>query len=175
MNWRELGRASTAGCHNALLGGKDHRPADRKIAGVIEEILPNIGAAARESRKCSRRIVGHLAAACGLRQFVDIGAGFPFWPDVHEVAQLVDSRCRIVYVDHDPVVGVHRRARSVGHPRGAVDFVLGDLLTPSSILDAPELHDTLDLQEPVGLLLFNVLCYAAIGRRSVVPSDSTRT
>ena len=46
----------------------------------------------------------------GIRQFLDIGAGIPTSPNVHEVAQQYHPDARVVYVDNDPVVFLHSEA-----------------------------------------------------------------
>ena len=37
----------------------------------------------------------------GIRQFLDIGAGLPTSPNVHQIAQQADPGTRVVYVDND--------------------------------------------------------------------------
>jgi S-adenosyl methyltransferase len=62
---------------------------------------------ARENRSFLRRVVRHLAAETGIRQFVDLGTGLPTEGNVHEVAQGVASGVRVVYVDNDQIVLAH--------------------------------------------------------------------
>jgi hypothetical protein len=45
-----------------------------------------------------------VLAEAGIRQFIDLGTGFPTSPSVHEAARQADPSARVVYVDHDPVV-----------------------------------------------------------------------
>jgi hypothetical protein len=74
----------------------------------------------------------------GVRQFLDVGSGLPTDRNTHEVAQAVDSTCRVVYVDNDSVVLTHARAllRDDGVATGA-----GDLADPAAILASPGVPD----------------------------------
>jgi hypothetical protein len=76
--------------------------------------------------------------------------------NTHDIAQAVNPKARIVYVDNDPLVMSHARALlSSHHARDSVDYVDADLRTPERILKAAA--DALDLSLPVGLLLTAVL------------------
>jgi hypothetical protein len=87
--------------YNYWLGGKDNLAADRLSGDQIAAVFPQVVEAARENRRFMQRAVTYLAAETGVRQFLDIGTGFPFSPNVHELAQAVDPTARIVYVDND--------------------------------------------------------------------------
>jgi hypothetical protein len=158
--------------YDYLLGGKDNFAADRQSGDELRKAFPAIELAAQENRRFLRRVVHYLAAGCGIRQFIDIGVGMPIAPSVHEIAQAVHPATRVAYVDHDPVVAVHARALLTGSIPGVRVFVPGDLRQPLPILDRPEQRGALDLQRPVGLLLFAVLhfiedddvAYAAAGQ-----------
>lgn len=153
----DLTTSNTARRYNYWVGGKDHAPADRRSAQVVREVLPNMAAAAREGRLFALRAAGYLAAAHGIRQFLDIGAGQPLTPNVHDVVQAVDPAARVVYVDNDPVVGVHHRGMIFSCPQGRAEFQDGDLLDVETLLAGPAVRETLDLERPVGVLLCAVL------------------
>jgi hypothetical protein len=97
--------------------------------------------------------------AAGIRQFLDIGTGIPTSGNTHEVAQAVAPDSRIVYVDNDPIVLVHARALMTSDAAGATAFIQADLREPGKILADPALHSTLDLSEPVALMLVAILMY----------------
>ncbi|MBT8228023.1 MAG: SAM-dependent methyltransferase [Dactylosporangium sp.] len=142
--------------YNYWLGGKDHFAADRASADRIAQALPTIALAARENRRLLQRVVGYLAAHAGIHQYLDIGVGLPTSPTVHDIAQAVTPTARVVSVDNDPLVIAHARARlPTADGRSAV--VHADLRHPHTILTDPALHTTLDLDQPVGLLLLAVL------------------
>jgi hypothetical protein len=52
---------------------------------------------------------------------------------------------------------VHARALLTSCPEGATAYIDADLRDPDAILDNPQLHATLDLSQPVGLLLIAIL------------------
>jgi hypothetical protein len=103
------------------------------------------------------RAVRYLVAEAGIRQFLDVGTGIPTSPNVHQVAQGIAPESRIVYADNDPIVLSHARALMSSSPEGETAYIEGDLRSPKTILDAPELRAVLDLNRPVGLLLVAVM------------------
>ena len=82
---------------------------DRAAAGKVLAVAPDQRRLARANRAFAIRAVRVLADA-GIRQFIDLGTGFPTSPSVHEAARQADPSARVVYVDHDPVVHVHNTA-----------------------------------------------------------------
>jgi hypothetical protein len=139
------------------LGGKDNFAADRESGDAIAEKFPAIRTAVVENRRFLRRAVTFLASEVGVRQFLDIGTGLPTANNTHEVAQAVAPQSRIAYVDNDPLVLVHARALLTSAPEGATVYVDADLRDPAKILDDPALLRTLDLSQPVALLLLAIL------------------
>ncbi|XVU21718.1 SAM-dependent methyltransferase [Actinoplanes sp. CA-054009] len=142
--------------YNYWLGGKDHFAADRASGDAIEAAMPSIRTMALENRRFLGR-AARLIASRGVRQFLDIGTGIPAPGNTHEVVQAVDPTSKIVYVDNDPIVLSHARALLTSAPSGTVAYLDADLRNPRSILDHADLKATLDLGEPVGLLLIAVL------------------
>jgi len=94
-----------------------------------------------------RRAVRFLAAEAGIRQFLDIGAGLPTSPNVHEVAQAACPAARVVYVDNDPIVLTHARALLTSSAEGRTAYVDANLRDVEEILAAPELRNNLDLDQ----------------------------
>ena len=140
---------------NYWLGGKDHYPVDRAAGDTYREIYPGIVDTARAGRYFMARAVRYLAAEAGVRQFLDVGTGLPAVDNTHEIAQRVAPESRIVYVDNDPLVLAHARALLTSRPEGACDYVDADMRYPDDILKAAT--RTLDLTQPVALLLIGVL------------------
>jgi S-adenosyl methyltransferase len=151
--------AHEARMYDYWLGGKDNYSADRELGDMIRERIPTISAMARANRAFLARVVRFLVRDAGIRQFLDIGTGIPTSPNVHEVAQAVDPSARVLYVDNDPLVLAHARALMSSTPQGRTAFMLGDFLDPQGVLESPQLRETLDLDEPVALLLVAVLMY----------------
>ncbi|MEV6350481.1 SAM-dependent methyltransferase [Actinoplanes sp. NPDC051851] len=153
----DISALNTSRRYNYWVGGKDHTSAERESTESIVTILPNMIAAAREGREVVMRIVRHLVSEHGIDQILDIGAGQPVAPNVHEVAQAIDPSCRVLYVDNDPLVGVHHRGTTMSSAEGRADFLLGDLREVPAILGDDGLTATLDPSRPVAVLLGSVL------------------
>ncbi|MFI0406779.1 SAM-dependent methyltransferase [Actinomadura sp. 3N508] len=149
--------AHSARVYDYLLGGKDNYAADRDAAEEIVKIAPYMRTSMRASRNFMVRVARHLAVDHGIRQYLDIGTGLPTSPNLHEVVQGVDPTSRVVYVDNDPIVLVHARALLTSTPEGRSRYIQADLSEPDAILTAPELHETLNLNEPVALCLLTVI------------------
>ncbi|MFI7603080.1 SAM-dependent methyltransferase [Actinoplanes sp. NPDC049681] len=145
------------------LGGKDNFAADRESGDAIATQFPAIRTAVVENRRFLRRAVSFLAGQAGIRQFLDIGTGLPTANNTHEVAQALAPASRIVYVDNDPLVLVHARALLTSSAAGATAYVDADLREPEKILEAPELRRTLDLSQPVALMLLAILHFVPEG------------
>jgi S-adenosyl methyltransferase len=140
---------------NYWLGGKDNYRLDRSAGDRFRQIYPDIDLVARSVRGFLTRVVQHVAAEAGIRQFLDIGTGLPAVAATHEVAQAVDPRSRIVYVDNDPLVLVHARALLTSDPRGVCSYVQADVREPDLILECAA--ETLDFSEPVAVLMLGIL------------------
>nr|WP_296068957.1 SAM-dependent methyltransferase [uncultured Actinoplanes sp.] len=143
--------------YNYWLGGKDNFAADRASGDELEAMFPKVRLGALANRALLRRATRFLAEEAGVRQFLDIGTGLPTADNTHEVAQAVAPASRVVYVDNDPLVMVHARALLTSSPEGRTAYLEADLADPDQILAHPALRDTLDLSQPVGLMLIAVL------------------
>ncbi|MFI7616613.1 SAM-dependent methyltransferase [Nonomuraea terrae] len=140
---------------NYWLGGKDNYAPDREVGEEIVKVMPDLPVNARAEREFIGRAVRHLAAECGIDQFLDVGTGIPAADNTHEVAQRVNPGARIVYVDNDPIVLAHARALLTSTPEGASDYIDADLREPAAIVRAAA--RTLDLSRPTALMLMGVL------------------
>jgi hypothetical protein len=143
--------------YNYWLGGKDNFAADRESADAVAAAFPTVRIAAIENRRFLGRAVTFLAKEAGIRQFLDIGTGIPSANNTHEVAQAIAPSSRIVYVDNDPIVLAHARALLTSSTAGATAYIDADLREPDAILSDNQLHETLDLSKPVGLILVAIL------------------
>jgi hypothetical protein len=150
-------RPHPARVYDYLLGGKDNFAADREAAQEALRANPNGRHSCLENRAFLQRAVRYLAAEAGVRQFLDIGTGLPTSPNVHEVAQSVIPAARIAYADNDPIVLAHARALLTSTPEGKTVYVDADLRDPDAILAAPQVRETLDFRQPVGLLLLAIM------------------
>lgn len=144
---------------NYFVGGKDHYEVDREIGDHIKEIFPGLVDVAVTSRHFLGRAVRHLAGETGIRQFLDVGTGLPTADNTHEVAQRVAPDARIVYVDNDPIVLAHAKALLTSTREGRTAYLDADLYEPEAVLEAAA--DTLDLSQPVALMILNTLGHVA--------------
>src|SRR5262245_55952449 len=102
-----------------------------------------------------RHVVGYLAGPAGVRQFLDVGTGVPRPGGVHLVARAAAPDARVVCVDADPIVLAHAHRLVGSGPPGSTDYLHCDVRQPEEILDRASA--TLDLDEPVGVVLNGVL------------------
>ncbi len=107
----DTGVPHIARVYNYWLGGKDNFAADREAAEQVIATAPQVRPSVRAQRAFLGRVVHYLAAEAGIRQFLDIGTGLPSADNTHEVAQRAAPESRVVYVDNDPIVLTHARAR----------------------------------------------------------------
>ncbi|MGC4807929.1 SAM-dependent methyltransferase [Micromonospora sp. DT233] len=162
-------RPNVARMYDYYLGGSHNFGADRAAARQVLEIFPDTGVAAQTNRAFLRRAVRY-AAEQGVRQFIDIGAGLPTQGSVHEIVQAVAPESRVVYVDYDEVAVAYAR-RLLGDAARTV-VVRGDLRRPDELLAHPDVTASIDLTQPVAVLLVAVLHfvpdaddpYAAVAR-----------
>ncbi|NVI87422.1 SAM-dependent methyltransferase [Actinomadura sp. BRA 177] len=140
---------------NYWLGGKDNYPVDREVGDQILGMLPDVARLARASRLFLNRVVWHLAAEAGIRQFIDIGTGLPTVDNTHEVAQRAAPESRIVYVDNDPLILEHAKSLLTSTPEGHTAYIHADLREPEGILEGAA--DTLDFSQPVAFTLMGIL------------------
>ena len=148
----------SARVYDYWLGGKDNFPADRAMAEAIAQQVPSIRTQVRAQRAFMGRAVRFLVAEAGIRQFLDIGTGNPSAGNVHEVAQELAPESRVVYVDNDPIALTHSRALLSSTPAaGQLAFILADLRQPEAILGDPVAAKTLDLGQPVALVLVGIM------------------
>ncbi|GLY06244.1 MULTISPECIES: SAM-dependent methyltransferase [Actinoplanes] len=143
--------------YNYWLGGKDNFAVDRESGAEFEKLLPGLRDGVQANRAVLRRAVRFLAEERGIRQFLDIGTGLPTVDNTHEVAQRVAPESRIVYVDNDPLVLTHARALLTSTEQGRTAYIEADLRDPAAILNSDAVKETLDLTQPVGLILVAVL------------------
>ncbi len=147
-------RPNAARVYDYLLGGKDNFAADRDAADRLVEALPDAAKVAKANREFLANAVRYVASR-GVGQFVDIGAGLPTSPNVHECAREAVPDARVAYVDNDPLVVTHARALLATDDK--VTVVNGDAREYEAILSAPELAALIDPAEPVCVLFVSML------------------
>jgi hypothetical protein len=150
----DTSRPNVARIYDYLLGGKDHFAADRQAAQQLMTALPDAAAIARANRTFLAAAVRHVASE-GIAQYLDIGAGLPTSPSVHECARAVIPGARVAYVDSDVVAVMH--AQALLATGDGVVAAEGDAREPEAILADPVVATVIDLAEPVCVLLVSML------------------
>lgn len=151
---------NTARIMDYLLGGTDNFASDRAVGdnaflnwpgdpGGVEGVRVDLHAA----RDALGRIVRYLAGECGIRQFLDLATGLPTMGNTHLSARAVAPGCRVVYADNEPSVAAHGQYLLADDPDSV--FLDADFRHPKDIVRRAAA--TLDLSQPVGLILFGVL------------------
>lgn len=151
-------RPAPARIYDYLLSGENNFQSDRDAAKRIMALVPEIKDCAWANRSFHQRAARWIAER-GIRQFIDVGSGLPTAGNTHDVVRSVDTSCRVVYVDNDPMV----RARSAQLLAGTsgVKVILGDLRDPGRLLADPGLRELIDFTVPVGLLMTAVVHFVA--------------
>jgi hypothetical protein len=159
-------RPNIARVYDYWLGGKDNFAADRELARTMTEVNPGIPAMARANREFITTVV-RKAAEAGVGQFLDLGAGLPTHPAVHDAACAVNPHARVVYVDNDPVVVSHASALLATAP--GIYVAEADITEPGEVVDHPTVRAAIDWAEPACVILAAVLHFrdTATARRLV--------
>jgi O-methyltransferase involved in polyketide biosynthesis len=154
------GRPPTpAGLYDYYLGGTHSTEAEQAAGEQLRAKMPELYDAAWASRGFLQRAARWLAAEMGIRQFIDLGAGLPTAQNTHEVVQKVTPDACVVYVDNDPQVEIRARQLLAGAEN--VTAITGDLRDPDAVLNHPDLRASIDLGEPVALLMVAVVHFVA--------------
>lgn len=150
---------STARMYDYFLHGDNNFPIDQAAA---DEVIRRVGRTLThdvvwENRRFLGRVVRHLAAERGIRQFIDVGAGLPSSENTHQVAAHSVPDARVVYADIDPVVADYGRELLTDEESERVRLITADVREPEKILDHPETVEVLDFTKPIALLFIAVL------------------
>jgi hypothetical protein len=155
MDAADAGAPSASRTYHYAVAGKNHFDADRTTADKIMGMSADAARIGYDNRAFLYRAV-RLAARRGVRQFLDIGAGFPLPSgNTHQWAVGFNPAARIVYADSNPSAITHLRAQVQVHPQ--VMAVHGDLRKPRDILTSPILANCIDLGQPAAVILGAVL------------------
>lgn len=148
-------KPSPARLYDYYLGGTHNYAADRAAAERIRAILPDLEDAAWANRSFHQRATRWLADSCGIRQFIDIGAGLPTQGNTHQIVRDVAPGIAVVYVDNDRTVEAH--ATELLLTERSAGFVFGDLCDVDQVLGHRETRALVDFGKPVGLLMTAVV------------------
>jgi hypothetical protein len=157
--------AYPARVYDYWLTGAEITPTDRESAKWALRIVPELRDYAVGNFKFLARTVRFLTDA-GIRQFLDIGAGFPASPNVHEIAQAADPASLVAYVDDDEMafrrtvelVDANAGATAIKADPRDIDSVLGsaaellDFSQPIAIMFMTSLNSMKDADDPAGVV-----------------------
>jgi hypothetical protein len=147
-------RPSPARLYDYFLGGTNYLPVDREAAEHLRAHIPDVVDALWANRGFHGRAAVWMARR-GIRQFLDIGSGLPTQNNTHESVQKVAPEAHVVYVDNDPMVAAH--AGRLLSAQGTTAVILADLRDPEALLSHPDLLRLIDLAEPTGVLMTDVM------------------
>lgn len=151
---RSPDRPSSYRVYDYLLGGVHNFAVDRAFAQKLLMTVPWARDVALANRSFLARAV-RFCAERGVRQFLDLGSGIVAGGRVDEIAQAVDPRCRVAYVDADPVSIAYAEVMTSDTPLSTA--LQADIRDASAVLAHPSISGLLDLRQPVGLLMAKVL------------------
>jgi hypothetical protein len=150
----DITRPSIARVYDYLLDGKDHFAVDREVGDQLLAVNPAVRTCARANRAFLCAAAARAAREGGIDQFLDLGAGLPVSPSVHEAVWEVIPGAHFAYVDFDPVAVLHAQAM-LGTEYSLV-AVLADLTDAEAVLSDPGTEKTLDMDRPLGILIGSV-------------------
>jgi S-adenosyl methyltransferase len=146
-----------AGIYDYMIGGTYFSAADREAAVKAMAAAPEAQAGTLGNRAFMQRAV-RFVAGCGVRQYIDLGSGYPAAGTVHETAAEVLDHPRVLYVDYDPAV-VDASRRVIRTP--GVLAATYDVRAPERIIASPEVAEIIDWAEPVAVLMVAVLHFVS--------------
>lgn len=162
----DASKPNVARAYDYLLGGEDHFAADRELAERLLAIYPGTRQMVKENRRFLARALDYVLAHA-VSQYVDLAAGLPTRPAVHDIVRRQDNTAAVLYVDNDPVVISHLQALTcTADPR--VEAFTADLAAPAAILGYVREAGLIDLDEPVCLILAMVLHFYPAAARNML-------
>jgi O-methyltransferase involved in polyketide biosynthesis len=149
----DISRPNIARIYDYWLDGKDNFAVDREQAERSLELCPNLRQWARDNRAFVCGAAARAAREGGIGQFLDLGAGLPTHPAVHEAVHAVDPAAQVAYVDFDVVAVTHAKALLATTP--GLTAVRADAADHEAVLAA--VADTIDVRRPMAVLMAGVL------------------
>jgi O-methyltransferase involved in polyketide biosynthesis len=156
----DASKPNIARIYDYWLDGKDNFAVDREQAERSLELCPNLRQWARDNRAFVCGAAARAAHEAGIGQFLDLGAGLPTRPAVHEAVRAVDPAARVAYVDFDVVAVTH--AKALLATTSGLTAVRADAADHEAVLAA--VGDTIDLRRPAAVLMAGVLHFMSAPR-----------
>ncbi|XMN04626.1 SAM-dependent methyltransferase [Streptomyces griseobrunneus] len=143
--------ANASRVYGWYLGDSQNYPADREAARAALAVAPWVQQSARINRAFQRNSYT-WARDMGVRQFLDLGCGWPHHPVLYDV---LGRELPVVYVDHDPGVAAHLSAEL--DQGDATTVIRADIMPMGSFLTSTPIRGAIDLDNPVAVFLGDVL------------------
>jgi hypothetical protein len=154
----QLDKPNPARVYDYLIGGKLNYAIDREFAHRILKVVPFSAQICLLNRHWLRRVV-KFGVEQGIRQFVDVGSGMPTEGHVHEVAQGIEPKSRVVYVDNEPIAVAHSEIVLEGNDRATM--INADGTRAEEVMAHPETQAMLDLDLPVMVIMAAFLHFSS--------------
>jgi len=148
----DMEKPATARIYDYMLGGYHNFASDREAGDAYFEVFPNSKQGVQANREFLRRVVHYLSQQ-GITQFLDLGSGIPTVGNVHEVAQKVHKKAKVVYVDIDKVAVAHSLKILGDNPYATA--IIGNYEYPQAILSHKRVQEILDFSKPIALLFIS--------------------
>jgi len=145
-----LAAPDPARVYDCLIGGSNTLDADRAAGVWIKLTAPDLFTTMQASKAFARRAIRFVSSQ-GIKQFIDIGCGFPNSPNTHEIAQSVNPAAKVLYTDKDLTVARRVEEYLRGEPGTA--FLRSNVLNPEAILAEGVATGLIDLGQPVACML----------------------
>lgn len=142
-----------------MLRGRHYFDPDAKAAERMLGMVPELRDTVWANRGFHQRAATWIAGQ-GIRQFIDIGAGFPSVGNTHEVVRRIHPDARVAYAARDPMV-VEAYAGKIDGLGESVAAIHADPREPDSILGHPRVRALLDPGQPTGVLMTGVMAFVA--------------
>jgi hypothetical protein len=147
---------ASARVYDWLAGGYDNYDADAELGGRLAEIYPGVRRLVARNRQYLAHAVLLASGRLGIRQFLDLGSGFPSAGSVRDHAQAADPAARVACVDTDPSVA-RSAAKLAREGVKGVSVVRADIRDPEAVLAHPGVLEVIDVAGPVCAVLGMVL------------------
>lgn len=152
----DVSRPSAARMYHYYLSGQALADVDQNFADRLQTLFPHFGTWSRHNREFLFRAVDFMTA-CGIRQFLDIGAGLPAEVNTHDIARKRAAGARVVYADNntEAVARTLELLRATG-VQDTTTMIDADLRCPDDIFDHAETRRLIDPDQPIGMLIVGV-------------------
>ncbi|WP_411076258.1 Scr1 family TA system antitoxin-like transcriptional regulator [Streptomyces sp. cmx-4-7] len=158
--------------YDFMTGGSEYYAADSELGRRVAETVPWLQASMWINKRHRTKGALVLAEELGIRQFIDLGCGYPSYygttggsksgkgreyipPHTFHVVRSVHQDARVVYADVDPYVFGH--AKTVLDEDRRTRTMLADARDIPALLSNYEIVEFFDLDRPIGVLLHDVL------------------